>query len=398
MRYVVAFAGKRDLYQVPVALHRRRLLEAFITDFYSRVPSSRMILPRRLRRRWHPELPSAYAVSSIMALTHEVLGGQLGRHPQQVFKHASRHLSLKALRYAADRQAGLLLYGGVAHWAFTSPRSRGLPKCLFMFHPHVDTIERVLSADFRRFRECAWSMRYEEGTSPIRYSLLRDEWKRADFVLCTSQFTAETLSAAGCPRDHITVIPYGVAFDPKGFAAEKSRRTCEFLFVGQGVQRKGLHHLLRVWNRLKLPRAHLTVVASVLDPGIARLAAPDVTILGRQSRGGLDRLLERANVFLLPSLIEGFGLVYLEALAAGCHCIGTFNTGLPDIVANRADIATIIDAGSLEALGSAITDAYRAFEHGNLQPDAARQHAGTFSWTRFRTAVADAVESRTPNP
>ena len=49
------------------------------------------------------------------------------------------------------------------------------------------------------------------------------------------------------------------------------------------------------------------------------------------SQPELEQLYQQADVFVLPSLVEGFGYVYLEALARGCFCLGTWNTGLPDV-------------------------------------------------------------------
>ena len=59
--------------------------------------------------------------------------------------------------------------------------------------------------------------------------------------------------------------------------------------------------------------------------------------------------MEKADVFVFPSLFEGFGLVLLEAMASGLPVITTQNTGGPDLIQEGKE-GFIIPAGSVEAL------------------------------------------------
>jgi glycosyltransferase involved in cell wall biosynthesis len=220
----------------------------------------------------------------------------------------------------------------------------------------------------------------------------------ANFIACASAFTARSLIDAGCQPSKITVIPYGI--DPAMACVDEPPRSrrgpCRFLFVGQGIQRKGLHHLLTAWNKAALQDAELTVIASTLDPGIARLAGRNVKILGRQSSFELRRHFSSSNVFVLPSLVEGFGLVLLEALAAGCYCIGTNNTGLPDLNCPTG-VASVFSAGDIEMLHHSIVSAYGLHCRREIDHDAIREFARALSWTRFRTSIANLAEAHLPS-
>jgi glycosyltransferase involved in cell wall biosynthesis len=89
----------------------------------------------------------------------------------------------------------------------------------------------------------------------------------------------------------------------------------------------------------------------------------------------------------MPSLVEGFGLVYLEALSAGCHVIGTTNTGLPDL--ELPDLAaTIIEPGDIERLAVALTELVRAKHNGTLDPVAIQREAQSRTWAGFRQGIA----------
>ncbi len=173
-------------------------------------------------------------------------------------------------------------------------------------------------------------------------------------------------------------------------AAKMSRPdVCRFLFVGSGIHRKGLHHLFHAWRLLRLPDAHLTVVARHIDHEIAALQPSDrVTVLRAQSDIALQELYEATHIFVLPSLIEGFGYVYLEALANGCYCIGTENTGFPDIMCPE-HAGSVATAGDVASLVGAMQRAYVLFKKRELDHKAIQTFARSRPWSIFRAKVAD---------
>ena len=125
-----------------------------------------------------------------------------------------------------------------------------------------------------------------------------------------------------------------------------------------------------------------------IDPGIAELAKqPGVELLGRQDRAALDALMQRADVFIMPSLIEGFGLTYLEALAAGCHIVGTANTGLPDLPLSAA-ARTLVPAGDILALSDVIEQLIVRRASGGMDAVAIGGEARNWTWADFRARIA----------
>jgi hypothetical protein len=401
MPYVVAFNRDRDFYQVPLALFERHLLSFLITDLY--YPNDRRtfgMLPgsARLRHRCAVGLPSAKVKWNISALALQLWNQLVGNSSPHAFDGIDRALSLAALKCAQRTRSNLFLYSHYAYDAFTSNRSRDMVKGLFMFHPHTDLIQKILAEDFEDHPECLWSLQHEKDTAEQnhRAAELREEWRYADFVACASSFTERSLHYAGCHPANITVVPYGIDIGEVPFERRAvDRRRCRFLFVGQGVQRKGLHHLLKAWSLAKLPNTDLTLILSRADPGIVKLAGDNVTILAKQTRPNLLQHYNASDVFVLPSLVEGFGLVYLEALAAGCYCIGTENTGLPDLASGSPPGSPAIDiaeVGKIESLAGALERAHDLHQRGNLNPAAIRQFAETKTWETFRAGISDLAE------
>jgi glycosyltransferase involved in cell wall biosynthesis len=260
----------------------------------------------------------------------------------------------------------------------------------FEYHPLPGLTLDLMREDAARFPEAAWSWARERHYASLE--AVTAGWKHADAVVCASTMTARSLIHAGCEAERITVVPYG--FAATGLAPSRQPDgPARFLFVGQGVQRKGLHHLLRAWREVDPARARLTLVCYAIDPGIAELARqPGVELLGRQDRGDLEAQFRAADVFVMPSLVEGFGLTYLEALAAGCHVVGTANTGLPDLPLSVA-ACTLVPPGDIQTIAAALNRLVARREAGLLDPAAMALEAGRWSWEQFRTGIADHARS-----
>jgi len=403
-KYVVGFNRDRDFYQLPLALYEKGLLSSLVTDIY--YPHDRPFLRSlpglsAIRHRCSPNLPSSKVHWAWPALVPQI-ESRLYRHRLTQFEKVDRALSDAALMHAEREEANLFLHSQYAYRAFTSPRSHGMVKGLFMFHPHTDLIREILDQDFYNYPECEISHKAELDISgsPTRLDELRDEWRYADFIVCASSFTAKSLQHAGCRSDIISVVPYGIDVATVPFSDPlPDQKNCQFLFVGQGRQRKGLHHLLRAWDRVGLADAELTVIATSIDSGIAALAGRNVRILARQTRHELNKCFNSSSVFVMPSLVEGFGLVYLEALGAGCHCIGTRNTGLADLLSYfplDAHATSIIDAGDIDQLATAIQESYLMYRHGKLDRARIRKLTELITWERFRSKVSAIAQAHLP--
>lgn len=135
------------------------------------------------------------------------------------------------------------------------------------------------------------------------------------------------------------------------------------LFVGNCMRRKGIHHLIRAIAIAGDSSIQLDVIGDcAFEPGyvkqlrreVARLGLERaVTFHGRVSDETLARFYERADIFVMPSLYEGFGIVYAEAMSAGLPIIAT-NTGpVPEIV-RAGENALLVEPADPESLAGAI--------------------------------------------
>jgi glycosyltransferase involved in cell wall biosynthesis len=230
-----------------------------------------------------------------------------------------------------------------------------------------------------------------QGVSDAAKQREQDCWKHAHSVLCASSFTRDSLVEAGLDPQRCRVLPYGV--DLPRLAQQRPSSYFRALFVGSGIQRKGLHHLLEAWKRASLPRnSELILVCRVTDPGIREMAVnmPGVRLLPGVSHAKLCDLFQSSSLFVMPSLVEGFGQVYLEALSYGCPVLGTKHTCLPDL-GSETDGIYLSAVGDLDHLQGQI-ERLSELLPGNAKMRAqARACAARFPWEQFRKNLRDCL-------
>lgn len=395
-RYVCAFRGRRDYYQAPLALAEAKLLDSFITDVYAggAVRALSKGLPARLREKILSRRGSGIPDGQVRCLWTSTLferaNFRLGRPESLVFARYDAEYSRAAAADARKNRSNLFLYSPYAWEAFTAQYRHTPHRVLFQFHPHPDVESRILAEDKQRFPFVRESYTEESGErlgEQLRQRN-REVWKHADLVFCASSFTRQTLIEAGAAEAKCRVVPYGI--EVPGTRSE-APETFQALFVGAGSQRKGLHHLLLAWQQARLPEhSRLTLVCRTIDSGILELVSstPNVALVRGLRQADLVQRLRRSSLLVMPSLVEGFGQVYLEALAQGCPVLGTRNTGLPDI---GGEAVKIIDAGDIDQLRSLLETLSRELPGNTCLRDAAQNTAARFSWLRFRQNLVGAL-------
>ena len=386
-RFVCAFRGARDSYQTAVALAEGDLLDTLITDAYATPAAMRQPW---LPPRWRTRLAQRHADGLPPERVHALWGTTILEHTRHALGFSPRQTWLKLdARFgeaAADRarraRANLLMYSPYAWEAFTASYPHTPKRVLFQYHPHPDLEARVLGEDRRRFP--AFGESFSDGTRE------RDSWRHADVIICSSTFTRRSLIEAGCDARLCHVIAYGIDL-PLQQPAASFAGPFEALFVGSAGQRKGLHHLLLAWRQASLPNgSRLTIVCRVIDRAIQELAAGTSGVLIRQDVDARERdaLYARSHLMVMPSLVEGFGQVYLEALARGCPVLGTPNTALPDL-GGEADAIFVTAAGDIAQLTARLEQLASMIPARPELRAAARATASRFPWAMFRRRVRE---------
>ncbi|MFN0091889.1 MAG: glycosyltransferase family 4 protein [Acidimicrobiales bacterium] len=219
----------------------------------------------------------------------------------------------------------------------------------------------------------------------------------ADLVLCSSRATLERAAAAGLDRARLRHAPLGVRVrpaPPELVAATLARhRLCRpfVLAVGTIEPRKNLPALIDAFRRLGRRDLDLVLVGPLgWGPDVRPLLAGlegQVRLLGWRPADERDALYAAAAVFCYPSLLEGFGLPVLEALAQAAPVVTSAGAATEEAAGAAALLVdphepAAIAAGLAEALDDpAVAARLRA---------AGPAQAARFTWERTAATVAAA--------
>jgi len=403
MKTVAVHRGARDGYQVARALQEAGLLETLVTDLYwpaDRKTAQRIenIAPRKastaLRCRHAEGLPSAAVetcwmsgLSSLAASKSRWLPFNLNR---EATRWCDRNLGHKAGRIATEKGAAILSYSYYAHTAFSN-LTDATPRILFQLHPHPQSVRSILQEERRLHPECASSLdkEWELALPESDFKRLVDEVGMAQHWIVASHFTRQTLLDAGIPKEGIAVIPYGTKINDFSWKREPfSQRPLRLLFVGTLTQRKGIKYLIQALELLPPGRVELTVCGRPVDDlAIFRESRIPIQVYPAISAPGLQDAYRVADVFVFPSLVEGFGHVLLEAMANGLPIISTERTAAPDLIEHGRE-GFIIRAGNAGDLAVHIEEFLRQPALVATMGEAARRRAEYFTWSRFRQGIA----------
>lgn len=209
----------------------------------------------------------------------------------------------------------------------------------------------------------------ESGLDPARARQLLDSERQAlqlaHAVVATSHSTARQLQALfGLPAQRLHVAPPGC--DRASSAPREASAQVRLLSVGALIPRKGLDLLVEALAPLRELPWTLRIVGAARDAPTAAALRAQVARHGLEQRIGLvgevddvAREYAQADVFVLPSRHEGYGMAFAEALAAGLPVLGCDAGAVAEVVPDDAGLLVAVDdvAALGDALRRLITDA-----------------------------------------
>lgn len=408
MKAVVVHRGARDHYQVARALDEVGTLERLVTDLYwpggkSWARTVARMLPaaaqRSLAARCDPALDDRRVrmcgFSGAISQAAAMFPGLPFPLRRNLVRWTDHTLGRQAQRIACGRGAAILSYSYYAHAAFTGAPAH-LPRILFQLHPHPLSVRRILQAELEAHPAYRVSLlkEWELSLPEEDFQRLIEETRAAQFCIVASSFTRETMVENGMAAASIAVAPYGVDlewFTPDRVGPEPAR-PLRLLFVGTISQRKGIRYLMEALEQLNTSQIHLTVCGRVVDDlSELRASRAAIDIRPDVSAEELRRQYRAADVFVLPSLAEGFGHVLLEALACGVPVITTTRTAGPDLIRNGHE-GFVIQPADTAALTETLQWCLDHRPELSAMRQKARQRAEMFTWAAFRSKVAALVE------
>jgi glycosyltransferase involved in cell wall biosynthesis len=199
----------------------------------------------------------------------------------------------------------------------------------------------------------------ERETASALYEGERRALSAAALIIVTGAATVAMLDRYGIARDKIVVVEPGTS---RGPIARGSGAPVQLLAVATLNPNKGHEILLEALAAIPYKTWHLTCAGSLtrhpatvdrVRAAIRRLQLDDrVTLAGELDAATLHECYDRADVFVLATRQETYGMAVGEALARGLPVVSTTTGAIPDLVG--ADAGMLVPPGDVEALAGAL--------------------------------------------
>ncbi|MDM8528412.1 glycosyltransferase family 4 protein [Anaerolineales bacterium HSG24] len=191
-------------------------------------------------------------------------------------------------------------------------------------------------------------------------------------IVCSHHMVNEIQSFFGVPADKIEIIPNGTNFtklltsnkDLEAFRANYcSPETVLIYTIARLVHEKGIHVLIEAMSHIFPHHPQTQLLIAGKGPNIDQLKqlthdlgiADHVTFLGFVSDADRDQFFKIADLTVVPSLYEPFGIVALEAMALGCPVVVSDTGGLSEVVEHQVSGLTV-PPDNVSALSAAMME------------------------------------------
>ncbi|MBD2028210.1 glycosyltransferase family 4 protein [Leptolyngbya sp. FACHB-711] len=323
--------GAREHYAIPRSLHQTGQLTSLITDAWIPPNSAFNALPssllRNLRDRFHPDLKTA----SVQAFTASLLQFELsqklkktGEWERMIARNnwfqqrVIRQLQTMVPQFsAAGIRPTLFTYSYAALEILKYAKSQGWQTVLGQIDPGP-VEEEIVIREHQKYPSLAPSW---QPVPPSYWETWKQECEITDRIIVNSNWSRQALQQAGINTDKIEIVPLAYSppeaarsfqrVYPDKFSAERPLRV---LFLGQVILRKGIAALLEAADKLKDEPIEFLIVGAI---GIDRsqINLPNIRWFGAVPRSEAAQYYQQADVFLFPTMSDGFGLTQLEAQA-----------------------------------------------------------------------------------
>jgi len=393
VRVLVCHPTRQYATEVARALADADSLEAFLTflpderSFRWLPAPARKALPRAISRNAVPYLPKNKV--------HTLLGPLLAYKGFQYFEReegisdllAWTLFDLWASTYVRRRRPDAVVgYEMCAVETFRAAKGVGAKCILDAAAFHYSEQDGILFSETHKFSRAETRLRRRK----------RIELELADLIVCCSEIARQSYLAAGISACRIVVNSLGVDVDlfrPDNRASRTG--PTKFVFVGTPSRRKGFDVLSEAFRLTSsaFPSAELHVVG---DPrSAARFmehSSDKVVMHGKLSHHELAQRLGVMDCLVLPSRIDSFGMVIVEALAAGIPAIATPKVGAAEVITAGKN-GWIVPVGSVVALSEQMSSCC-------AEPSQARDmrrdclvSATRHQWVDYRKRVLSIVQA-----
>ena len=351
MKIIVAHEGKQHSFRTAEALLQKGYLFKYITTIYDK-PFSLTRLVKWLLRGDAKKKCASHRTSSIpddMVLQYCEGKGLLRLFLSKIpslYKHFPHYydwlhdsFGRKVAEYAIKNNVdAVIMYDTNANecWKILKERAPHIKRIqdvsianrLFMKKNFIYDMEQIHDEHIKDEQIDLW-----DENNCKRYL---EEIEGSQYFLIASNVVKRSMKFSGVKDEQMFLAPYGVDCDKFDFVQKQTlEKPLKLVYVGQVTYRKGIHHLLKVMDRFSEDDVELYLAGGYSEstPFVQKYKnRKNIHFLGFVTRDVLASLYQKSDVFVFPTLGEGYGMVILEALSCGVPCIVSDLAGGDDAI------------------------------------------------------------------
>lgn len=411
-RVIVAHPGKQHSFRLASALKQEGMLLKYVTTVYNKRSStlfkliSKVVSTDNLKRiegRRNPDLEDDDVIQycrlrgyiAILLARYDKSRKIYAWWQKKITDKFGRKVARLAIKENAD---AVVLYNSNALVCFEILKKKApqITRIMDVSAAYKPYIKKIYERDFLLSPEFAHMLKREKAFLWKKNMCLRfeQETKNTQYFLTPSTFVIKSLLYGGIKEKQMALCPYGANFEsaePK--YCKRSDTRLKIIYVGIVAALKGIHYLLEAVMQIPESEVDLTVVGAYdnnehsLDKYKRR-----VNFTGAVLHEKVKELLLQADVFVFPSLGDGFGLAILEALSCGLPCIVSENCGGNDAITDYEN-GFVIPPQDVGAIKEKILWFYEHPERLHDMSEAAIKTAKKYTWEAYNRKAVDAVKS-----
>lgn len=352
-KWICCQIGAREHYVIPAELQTAGQLELMITDFWAR-PGSVIAnsFAKDLQGRRHSGIPDDKVKSfNLSSLSFEVVHKLSNSKSWELVMKRNQWFQKKTINYlksSPSHPSNLFSYSYAARDIFKYAKSRGWMTVLGQIDPGPLEEEIVIN-ELQRFPD------YKSEWQPAPGAYWENWYKEcelADKIVVNSEWSYKALTQKGINKNKLQIVPLSYSVPKEAELFKRSfptqfdqSRPLRVLFLGQVILRKGIARIIEAARLLRNAPIEFIITGPIGIRPLPQL--PNVKWIGRIPRLDANKYFKDSDIFLFPTLSDGFGLTQLEALAwrlpviASPYCGRVIKNEVNGFVINDLEAETI---------------------------------------------------------
>lgn len=349
---------------------------------------------RRMFDKKIKEYTHSYPVKELTRILKRKAGKSGSKDVDDVYHDLDYKVS-KYIRHNAKRIKAIYAYDEGAYYSFLQAKEEGI-LCFFDLPIiHWRTYQKLLQDEGKKNPE--WESLLGVFSDSREKLLRKDkELLMADYIFVASSFTKQSIQE-DFPhklKAPIIVIPYGFPeINNNREYTSTGNRKLNFLYVGRLSQSKGLSYLFESVAPFS-DNINLTIVGSgnIENCAILKKQLQNHTYIPYLPHHKVLALMAESDIFIFPSLFEGFGMVITEAMSQGTPVITTNRTCGIDFIKHNIN-GWIVEAGNTDSLKNCIANIVKHPDTIQTVGQNALNTAALYPWKKYEQKLAKTVQS-----